>query len=239
MGEIPMPKSALDTFFFNTEFAPDNRFYYFNKGNFAWKGLPGVGTGQRPGDESGWATVDDLIDWHADGKTFFYASAEYREVDAQTTALVEGFLPMKQEVYAQPGVSKSKISEKGQELRFWIASDGATATTHYDIQHNFFCQITGSKSFRLAPATSHNIIAPYTLSHPRYRQGVEPKVPVVNPKCASTMEEALSKSCPNANVSAHIQSFPVSLHSGDCIFMPAYMFHEVQNVKDAISINWW
>jgi len=151
--------------------------------------------------------------------------------------MLDGFVPMYQEI--SRGASKPFEGSGAQKLRLWTASNGAIATVHYDIQHNFFCQVSGNKTFRLAPPTAHQFLMPYTSSHPRYRQGYMPKIPVVNPSCANSYEEAVTNGCKNANVSIAIQSFQVTLQSGDCMFLPAYMFHEVQSVVDSVSINWW
>lgn len=58
------------------------------------------------------------------------------------------------------------------QMRLWISSPSATASWHYDMESNFFVQLTGSKTFLLANADAYLFLSPQSYLHPMWRQSM-------------------------------------------------------------------
>ena len=56
------------------------------------------------------------------------------------------------------------------QLRLWISSENATATWHYDMERNFFTQLTGRKKFVIANSDSYLFLKLHSNLHPSWRQ---------------------------------------------------------------------
>ena len=52
----------------------------------------------------------------------------------------------------------------------WIGTRGATTQAHYDMEHNFFAQLYGTKRFVLWPPRSHTALQLHPTRHSRHRQ---------------------------------------------------------------------
>lgn len=53
----------------------------------------------------------------------------------------------------------------------WLSnSEGVTASPHYDMQDNFFIQLSGEKTFLMSPPSSFRLLNLYPSLHPRWRQ---------------------------------------------------------------------
>lgn len=55
-------------------------------------------------------------------------------------------------------------------MRLWLSSRGAVTTMHYDIERNYFLQLSGSKTFVLANADAYLFLQLHSFLHPRWRQ---------------------------------------------------------------------
>jgi hypothetical protein len=60
------------------------------------------------------------------------------------------------------------------ESYIWLSSAGVTAATHYDMEHNFFLQVNGTKKFLVTSPIHYNVFQPYSSLHPHWRQSRHP-----------------------------------------------------------------
>ena len=68
------------------------------------------------------------------------------------------------------------------EMKLWISSNGSIASFHYDMERNYFVQVTGSKTFIIANAHANIFLHPQSYLHPNWRQS-----PLVNIHSASAL----------------------------------------------------
>lgn len=83
------------------------------------------------------------------------------------------------------------------QMRLWLGSNGATASWHYDMESNFFVQLTGSKVFLLANADAYLFLNPQSFLHPNWRQSVHFNLTSI----ASVIDVALSFLDAQSNIS--------------------------------------
>ena len=112
------------------------------------------------------------------------------------------------------------------QVNLWAGSAGVTATTHYDIEYNFFLQSFGRKRFILLPPEQHHNMYLQSSLHPQWRQS----------------------QATNINNSKSLRLYPllhravaqeVVLEPGDLLFIPPFHLHSVQALTPAISVNVW
>ncbi len=79
--------------------------------------------------------------------------------------------PILQEI--APVMSTSLPLSKGveSEISLWLSSGNTTVSPHYDMEHNFFLQVNGTKKFIIASPLHYPMFQPYSSLHPRWRQG--------------------------------------------------------------------
>ena len=56
------------------------------------------------------------------------------------------------------------------EFRLWLSSENVTAAPHYDMEHNFFLQLNGTKTFLIGSPTLSKLFQPHSNLHPHWRQ---------------------------------------------------------------------
>lgn len=56
------------------------------------------------------------------------------------------------------------------QMRLWLSSPGAVASWHFDMESNYFVQLTGSKTFLLLNADAYLFMNPRSYLHPSWRQ---------------------------------------------------------------------
>eukprot|EP00051_Salpingoeca_urceolata_P009754 m.118520 g.118520 ORF g.118520 m.118520 type:complete len:386 (+) comp16434_c0_seq2:2265-3422(+) len=99
----------------------------------------------------------------------------------------------------------------------WAGTPGATTQLHYDVLHNTFVQLHGTKRFTcLAPSHAEGISF-YPDTHPRARKAQTH----INLQNQLTSKEALR----------------FDLHPGDVLFVPAFWLHHVEAVSSSVSVN--
>eukprot|EP00041_Stephanoeca_diplocostata_P030725 m.937121 g.937121 ORF g.937121 m.937121 type:complete len:203 (+) comp23813_c1_seq14:702-1310(+) len=120
-----------------------------------------------------------------------------------------------------PGASEAYAS-------VWIGGPGSTTQAHYDVSHNLFTQVHGSKRFRLWGPQHHWEMQVFPDAHPRARKaqrqvdadhGGMPDVSTDESTLASHMSTPRSLQLPFLDV---------EIHPGDALFIPAFWFHHVE-----------
>ena len=99
----------------------------------------------------------------------------------------------------------------------WMTSTNSTAHWHYDLEHNFFWQLFGSKRFLLAPVEMTDQFNTHSFSHPNWRQSQ------IDPRFSSSS----------------LWEYDITLNQGELLYIPPLMFHSVVSLTNSISLNMW
>lgn len=120
------------------------------------------------------------------------------------------------------------------EVRLWFSSPNTIVQPHYDMEHNYFLQLTGSKSFLLASPDHSTVYSPHSYLHTQWRQAQN--------KYVLQREDVITLGVHAGlyNSSAHAAGvYHVTLEAGDALFIPAFYYHTVFAHSDSISLNAW
>lgn len=147
------------------------------------------------------------------------------------------------------------------EISFWMSSAHTTASPHYDMEHNFFLQVNGTKRFLISSPSHYALFQPFTSLHPSWRQArhrnltsleaiqarlSEPEgcefYPSKNSACGQF--DAVCASNENGNGTSVRVVAPgiheITLHPGHMLYIPPFFFHSVTTLDAySVSINAW
>lgn len=96
----------------------------------------------------------------------------------------------------------------------WLGESGVGATTHYDISHNVFFQLSGSKQFTLLHPQAHSALRLFPFWHGSNRQA-------------------------QAALPADETRWVTVLKPGDALVLPSRWFHRVKSLSATVGVNWW
>lgn len=102
------------------------------------------------------------------------------------------------------------------QTTIWLSSKHTITPLHFDISHNFFVQVFGSKHFLLLPPNETTTLSLYPSLHPG-RQSV--RFPQ------------------QASLSAY--AYEVVLEEGDILYIPPHWLHQVTSLDVSISVAVW
>jgi hypothetical protein len=106
-----------------------------------------------------------------------------------------------------------------EPVYFWIGTGGCVSRLHFDLAHNFACQIVGSRRFRLyPPSESHRL-------YPSLATKFSP---------ASTLGDTSRERYPLFEPDRFIE---VQLRPGDLLFLPGFWWHQVITDEPGIMIT--
>lgn len=111
-----------------------------------------------------------------------------------------------------------------QSNNIWIGCQNVTAQTHYDVGHNLFAQIRGTKTFVMSPPSDLSKALLYSVLHPSARQS-QIDFEYVDSSGAPPFEP--------------LTAAVAQLHPGDLLYIPPYWLHRVIAQSLSISINRW
>lgn len=114
--------------------------------------------------------------------------------------------------YEEIDYEEAEIPVMPPFLSCWITGAGSTTQAHYDVANNVFVQLHGQKRFTLYPPTQHLELSLFPDSHPRARKS---QLEVLPPG----------------------QGQELVLGPGDALFIPAFWFHHVESLSEAVSLN--
>ena len=158
------------------------------------------------------------------------------------------------EVDAAPlGIDEVEGSEVARLA--WLGTRGATTQAHYDVEHNFFAQIYGTKRFVLWPPTSHAEMKLHPTRHSRHRQsqldGLPTATASTTPATATTSSSASAATDTAAAISASeaaaaaaaasgARSLSVELRPGELLYVPPFWLHHVTATSAlSASVSVW
>ena len=98
----------------------------------------------------------------------------------------------------------------------WVGGHGSTTQAHYDVLHNVFVQVHGTKRFRLWGPDAHSALRVFPDAHPRAR------------KAQVTIDADPDLPAPELDL---------VLEPGDAVFVPAFWFHHVEAQSLSVSVN--
>ena len=117
-------------------------------------------------------------------------------------------------------------SEAGNSTNVWLGGQGVVTETHYDMSHNFYLQLDGTKRFELSPPSAYRQLRLHPWIHPLgifTQRGAEECKDL--PECVAELP------------SGHT----IELQPGELLYIPPFWFHRVIAPTDraAISVNVW
>ena len=102
---------------------------------------------------------------------------------------------------------------------------GVVSPLHYDALHNFFCQMSGEKSFLLWPPRATAALRPYPVTHPMDRRS---QLDLRNEAHRDVLDDP------------SLGGLQVRLAAGDLLYLPPYWLHEVRSDGlENISFSIW
>lgn len=142
----------------------------------------------------------------------------------------------------------------------WLGEAGVAASTHYDVSHNLFTQIAGTKRFTMLPpgASRHASVARLTRAHPRagaLRSRAPPpsvltSAPLhaaagahrqlrLHPYWHGSNRQAQVRWSDAAAAAPDAPVWQATLEPGDVLFVPSRVFHHAESLSDSVGINSW
>lgn len=145
--------------------------------------------------------------------------------------------------FGVPSESGVKLGEP--EVLLWMGGDGATASPHYDMVHNFYVQLKGRKRFVLAPpAAGRRLLHQHPRLHPSARnsqlylrddcRNVAADLPFADP--AFPALNCLSR---RPAFAGPLDARVVTLSPGDVLYLPPFWWHYVSAVGPSVSVSVW
>jgi hypothetical protein len=177
----------------------------------------------------------DLVD---EGQPFLYVSEE----------LTPGFIgnPVEHISVVDEVTSMLAVHEVAAApttLNVWMGGRGIVAAAHYDLHHNCFLQLSGTKLWTLARPTEALRLRPFPEAHPRDRQSQAGLAPLPCDVC-ETPPSPLSADEAPANQTLSADEWPsaraeaqVLLRPGELLYLPPLTFHRVAAPTSGLSVS--
>ena len=109
---------------------------------------------------------------------------------------------------------------------FWIGSNGTATHLHYDMDYNYYAQVTGEKTFYMFADYAHGAMYPYPRTHPLWHKS---QVHFAAPQ-ANLFPQFFNPSVGPQRV------YRASLRPGDVLFVPPYWWHHVVSEHESVSL---
>jgi hypothetical protein len=134
---------------------------------------------------------------------------------------------------------RGSISLEEAQGTLWMSSEGAECGAHYDVDHNFFLQLSGSKTFFIVEPAALPLFHPYSSLHPRWRQARNSSLNSV-PSVINAAQEARASALWPFPIHADEGPWEVTLQAGDMLYLPPYYYHAVRGgPAGSASVNVW
>lgn len=134
------------------------------------------------------------------------------------TELLEQITKLKEDIIVP------EICEMGEDLRVnaWFGPKGTVSPLHFDPKHNLFCQVVGSKYWRVFSSSESE-----KLYREEGRMNNTSRVDLenVDKEAFPLFEEAEWEEC--------------VLEEGDCLYLPPRYWHFVKSLSVSFSVSFW
>lgn len=107
-----------------------------------------------------------------------------------------------------------------QTPSLWMGTSTSGTQFHHDCCDNFVMMIHGTKRFTLAPATDWHPLSPRCVGKSKSL-------------CYANIAE------PTEDEYSHFNKMVVDVHPGEILYMPAGLFHHIQNLGPTLMVNVW
>ena len=121
------------------------------------------------------------------------------------------------------------------QQNLWLGRTGLITHTHFDLQHNFFVQISGAKRFTLFAPDAQLRLYPNLHPHQAHVWSAPSVRPEGNSSC-SGFEGTAAVGNPKE---PHMVRYVAELRAGDVLVVPPLWFHHVETLSRSVSVNVW
>ena len=174
----------------------------------------------------------DMLDWLHQTKSSTIATP-VKYLQLQNGSLNLEFQKLVSDVAAGGLPWANAVFGNDPLCNIWIGNHLSQTSLHHDPLENIYCMIRGSKRFVLYPVQEY-----YRLNERRVKCGKW--VSTSNGFDVEMSEEEIPWLDPD---SSDRQPITVTLHEGECLYLPALWFHEVAQEPDneglVIAVNYW
>eukprot|EP01119_Soliformovum_irregulare_P001315 TRINITY_DN1103_c0_g2_i2.p1 TRINITY_DN1103_c0_g2~~TRINITY_DN1103_c0_g2_i2.p1 ORF type:complete len:466 (+),score=121.45 TRINITY_DN1103_c0_g2_i2:12-1409(+) len=131
---------------------------------------------------------------------------------------------LKEDVSPNEGIWRTKIDQQEFGLFMWLTSRDVRPPIHYDMDHNFYVHVSGTKRFVLFPPWEWKNLHTFPRIHPKWH------------KAQSDFEFPDLEVTPRYS---QAKAYEAVLNPGDILYIPPYWWHHVQSVTPCISMASW
>lgn len=136
--------------------------------------------------------------------------------------------------------SVAHMGSSSVESMLWVSSAMAECNPHYDMPHNFFLQVAGTKTFVIAEPAASLLFRTHSYLHPYWRQAREKSLTSVAAILSATDESDGMLNSVFGSQKSSSGPWEVTLQPGDMLFLPAFYYHYVKSgPTGSTSLNMW
>ena len=178
--------------------------------------------------ESQRMTFDDFVERSKssrDSGTTLYISHQNDNLREEGEAL-----PLMADVGEHIPFALAALGTKPDAVNVWIGGDDATSSLHKDNYENFVCCLGGTKTFRLLHPWSSPFLYEKTVDAGHFYQdnrSGEFGIKMTGEKTAWTCVDVLHPDLKKFPLFREAKPLDVTLHKGDCLYLPALWYHAV------------
>lgn len=138
------------------------------------------------------------------------------------------------------GGSLAHMRGSSVESMLWVSSAMTECSPHYDMDHNFFLQVAGTKTFVIAEPSAGVLFNAHSYLHPYWRQARDESLKSVAAIVAAADESDGMLDSVFGRQRTAGGPWEVTLHPGDMLFLPAFYYHYVKSGSTgSTSVNMW
>jgi hypothetical protein len=140
-----------------------------------------------------------------------------------------------------------RIDNFPPSVMIWISSAGSQAHPHFDMEDNFFLQVSGTKTLTITHPSAYKLFTPFPILHPHWRQSQHSNLSNANDvgfaiETWNAHKLGLGSIGGDASKLRFIDShasIELTLTPGQMLYIPAYYFHSTFSEQNSVSINIW
>ena len=110
----------------------------------------------------------------------------------------------------------------------WIGTGGTRTPCHFDSYDNLFVQIVGAKYVRLYNSNETDRL--YVMNQSDSKYGKQGNMSAIDCEAEDYTKHPLLE---------HVKYVEAILYPGDCLYIPARVWHYVRSLSTSASVNYW